>query len=458
MRQFCMILLLSLLSLALSAQQTSYDRIAVDRHEIYVDLTDLAGGTLRGRADLLVRSRAAKTSVVTLNLLGMEVDSVLVGGKLLDGNSVSYNGSVLDIRLERPLKAAAAPVPVTIVYHGKTVSRRFGGFSWYPEQGMAHNMGVSINDIPHSFSKSWYPAVDDFRAKSTYVMTYRVPVGLTAVGNGVLRRYDVLPDGSCEWTWEICQPVPDYLVNVAVGDYRLVHYNYDSISSGGVPIDIYVTPDEYWEAEKAYSIIPAVLRSLENRFGAYAFDRVGFVSVNTTGGAMEHATNISMPRRPLPTDGYRELAIHELIHSWFGNFVTCETPGDMWLNEGITSYVVEVVLEDLVAQGISSQTALDGYRKGVDKAAMSIPKDSPRYHPLAGTPEDDTYGTLVYKKGAWVTRQLRTLLGDEAFFRAMKQYVSEYAFGNATTEEFKSSVEKSTGVDLTAFFKEHIYN
>lgn len=459
MRPLRITLLFSILLCAsAAAQQESYDRIVVDHHRIYTDLTDMEGGTLHGRADLQVRSRAKKTPVITLNLLGMEVDSVFVGESRVPDGDVSYDGSVLDIRLKRPLKQNDAPVDLSVFYHGTTVARPFGGFSWFPDEKMAYSMGVSLTDIPHSFAKSWYPAVDDFRAKSTYEMTYRVPAGLTAVGNGLLRRYDVLPDGSCEWTWEMRQTIPDYLVNVAVGDYRLVHYNYVSTTSARVPVDIYVTPDEYFEAREAYSIIPAVMRILENRFGPYRFDRVGFVSVNVRGGAMEHATNISMPRRPLPTASYREMAIHELIHSWFGNLVTCETAGDMWLNEGITSYVVEVVLEDLVSEGLSAPEALEKYSRGVDRSAMSVPKGSPRYHPLANTPEDDTFGALVYKKGAWVMRQLRAFLGDEAFFSAMKQYVADYSFDNVTTEEFKASMESYTGVDLTAFFTEHIYN
>lgn len=439
------------------AQESIYEKIAIDHHRISIDITDFENGILRGHADLDVRSRQKKERTMSLNLLNMEVDSVWAGGKLLPSSSFTYDGSVLEISLPKALKSRKA-MSIGIAYHGKPLSRRFGGFSWYPEQKMAHNMGVSINDVPHSYAKSWYPSVDDFRAKSSYEMSYRVPDGLMAVGNGLMTDFKDLPDDSCVWTWTLSQAVPDYLINVAVGDYKLVHFDHHSINGKTIPVDIYVTPDEYEEAVESFSIIPAVLASVESHFGAYAFDRAGFVTVNTTGGAMEHVTNISMPRRPRATDSYRELAIHELIHSWFGNLVTCETPGDMWLNEGITSYVVEVVLEDLIRDGILKAEQLSKYQRDLDRAAMSIAKDNPRYHPLADTPENDTYGTLVYKKGAWVTRQLRQFLGDELFFKGMHQYVKEFSFDNATTEEFKASMERSTGKDLTAFFEEHIYN
>lgn len=130
----------------------------------------------------------------------------------------------------------------------------------------------------------------------------------------------------------------------------------------------------------------------------------------------------------------------------------------MWLNEGITSYMVEVVLEDFVKWGLAEESQLDAYRNSIDRSARSIQKGDRRYHPLAGTPESDTYGMQVYKRGAYVTRQLRQYLGDEMFFEGMREYVRQFHFKNATTEDFKRSLEETAGKDLTSFFDEHIYN
>lgn len=433
------------------------DSMEVLHHSIWMDLTDFEGQQIKGKAALQVRSKVKGNRNMALNLLQLEVDTVWVDGKQLPQQNWKYDGAQVRIDLKKKMKRNGKGNSVTIAYHGKPQGRRFGGFTWFPEQKMAHNMGVSINDVPHSYAKAWYPAVDEFTAKSTYDFTYIVPDGMTAVGNGTLVSFTDLPGPTSEWKWSLAQKVPDYLVNVAVGSYKNLHYEYAN-AARRIPIDIYVTEDEYEGAQKTFDIIPAVMRSLESRFGPYAFDRVGYVTVNTTGGAMEHVTNISMPRRPQPTYDYREMAIHELIHSWFGNLVTCENAGDMWLNEGMTSYVVEVVLEDLISEGLLPEEELPAYQKSVDRAVQRIPKDSPRYHALAGMPESDTYGTLVYQKGAWVMRQLRAHLGDQAFFKGMREYVDKFAFGNATTLDFKKSMEKSTGVNLDGFFDEHIYN
>jgi len=452
------IILLSVLATSLlqvpafSQEKSVYDLITVDHHSLSMNISDFEGKTIYGKDKLNVISKQKRLKTIPLSLLHMSVDSVWVGDKLVSSDAIQYNDTILTISLRRALKRGRSK-EVTVAYHGVPVERPFGGFSWFPSQRMAHNMGVSINDIPHSFAKSWYPAVDDFRARATYDFTYTVPADLVAVGNGLLTQEKTLSDGTKQWSWSISQPVPDYLVNVAVGDYKTIHYEL-----GGLPIDIYVTPDEYESALETFDIIPAAVASLQLHFGPCAFDRVGFVTVNSPSGAMEHATNISLMRNPRPTPSYQETAIHELIHQWFGDDVTCLTPGDMWLNEGITSYMVEVVLEDFVKWGLAKPEQLANYQRSIDRSASFIQKGNPRYHALAGTPETDTYGNQVYRRGAYVTRQLRQLLGDDLFFKGMKQYVKEFHLDNASTEDFKESLEKTTGVALTAFFDEYIYN
>ncbi len=442
-----------LASLAAFAQADSYSKVSVTHHTIRMDLSDFEGHQIRGNAELQVKSKEKKLKAVPLNLLQMTVDSVFVNGK---ESSSEYDGEVLSVNLPKKL-GRGREASIRVVYHGEPVSRRFGGFSWFSEQRMAHNMGVSINDIPHSYAKAWYPAVDDFRARSTYDLIITTPSDLTAVGNGLLQNEPVVSGSSKTWHWTMSKPIPDYLGSVAVGPYITYETSYTN-GSRELPVVAYVTKDEYEGAAACYGIMPAVLKALENRFGEYPFDRVGYVSVNSPGGAMEHASNISMPRKPSALASYQEMAIHELIHSWFGNLVTCLTPGDMWLNEGITTYVVEVVLEDLAAEGLIPDDQVQNYRKTLDRIAGMIPKDNPRYHALAGTPETDTYGSIVYYKGGWVMRQLRHKLGDEIFFKAMKQYVKEFSWSNASTEDFKASLEASTGTDLTEFFNEYVYS
>lgn len=426
-----------------------HDTIKVNHHELHVDVRDFQGKVLHGKAKLQVESKLDGIGYIPLQLLRMQVDSVWVNGLPVNAG-VQYNDALLRVPMPY-LMSKGDKAEVTVAYHGVPVEQRFGGFTWREKDRMAHNMGVSINDIPHSYGKAWYPAVDDFRAKSLYDVYIQTDGDLKGIGNGLLQESEKEADGSMVWHWKLNQPVPDYLVNVAVGDYRQIHMEHRQ-SDRVVPIDVYVLPQEYEEGKQAYAVLPDVMKVLDEKFGAFNFDRVGFVSVNTSGGAMEHATNISMPRNPKPTASYQELFIHELIHSWFGNRVTCQTAEDMWLNEGMTTWAVEVVLESLF-----SGEQLHAYRQSTQNTALMAAAREGGYRALSGMPQEYTYSSTVYQKGAWVMRTLRSYLGDELFFKGMQQYVRDYTFATATTGDFQKTMERVTGKDLNAFFQNLIH-
>lgn len=446
-----LILACALLGQTLQAQTTYsiYDTLQVNHNELHFDMRDFKGSVLQGKAIVSIESKRDELFFAPLLLQQMQVDTVWVNGRRVD--HYQYNDTLLRIPL-KPALRKGEEARLTIAYHGKPQGSSFGGLLFNDSLQMAYNMGASINDIPHSYGRGWFPATDDFRSRTTFDLYFRVDSDKKAIGSGVL--VDTVPAaaGSTVWHWTVRQPIPDYLVNVAVGDYRKIHFEHTQ-EGHTLPIDIYVLPEEVEAATETYSIIPDVLKVLERRFGAYSFDRVGYVSVDSPGGAMEHVGNISMPMNPQPTQRYRELAIHELIHGWFGNKVTCATAGDMWLNEGITSYCPEVVLEE-----IGTPEDVLRYRQSYLLTGLLFSSMYDQgYWTLAGMPEVHTYGPTVYMKGASVVRALRKMLGDDRFFPAMKAYVEQFAFHHVTTKEFETFMSQHTGVDLTDFFNLYIY-
>src|ERR1044072_2249012 len=63
-----------------------------------------------------------------------------------------------------------------------------------------------------------------------------------------------------------------------------------------------------------------------------------------------------------------------------------------------------------------------------------------------------------YQKGAWVLHMLRSRLGDDAFFRGLRAYYRAHANANATTEDLRAALEKSSRTDLRAFFARWVYD
>lgn len=425
-----------------------YDTIRVIHNQLHIDLPHLEEETLRGRAEITVCSKQAQLSYAPLLLLQMQIDSIQVNGVPVTG--YQYNDTLLRIPLPSPL-SEGEKVCLSIAYHGTPFSSSFGGMVFTDSLQMVHTMGVSLDEVPHSFGRSWFPAIDDFRSRSTFDLYIQAGEGKTAVASGLL--IDTIPakDGTTTWHWRVNQPIPDYLVSLAVAPYQKIHFDYTQ-ADRTLPIDIYVLPGEAEAAQQTYAIVPKVLEIMEKKFGPYRFDRVGYVSVNSPGGAMEHVTNIAMPRNPHPVAAYQLYVIHELIHSWFGNQVTCATAADMWLNEGITSFLEEVLLEELFSPEIVRKYA----RLNHQIAVLEAPRYDQAWYPLSQVPSAYTYSPTVYYKGARVMHALRNYLGDDLLFPALKKYVETYTFRSVTTPEFEKFLSSATGKDLTDFFDQWV--
>lgn len=65
--------------------------------------------------------------------------------------------------------------------------------------------------------------------------------------------------------------------------------------------------------------------------------------------------------------------------------------------------------------------------------------------------------TNTYQKGSWVLHMLRYEIGDELFWKTIRQYYAQYKNGIATTEDFQKVAENISGKDLSVFFKQWLY-
>jgi aminopeptidase N len=62
-----------------------------------------------------------------------------------------------------------------------------------------------------------------------------------------------------------------------------------------------------------------------------------------------------------------------------------------------------------------------------------------------------------YQKGAWVLHMLRSSLGDEVFFRGIRDYYHAHEDRTANTEDLRAALEKASGKDLKDFFQRWVY-
>ena len=67
------------------------------------------------------------------------------------------------------------------------------------------------------------------------------------------------------------------------------------------------------------------------------------------------------------------------------------------------------------------------------------------------------FRAVVYDKGAYVLHMLRAIVGDDAFFRGVRDFQHRFLFSKAGTDDLRESLEAASGMDLKPYFEEWIY-
>ncbi len=295
------------------------------------------------------------------------------------------------------------------------------------------------------WSHTWWPVKDDNRDKATGDLRITVEDDYSVVANGLLLEVVDAGAGLLTYHWQTNYPTAPYLFAFAATNYEQhsLTWNYDDIS---MPLEFYIYPEssetylmqfmlELGDMLTFFSDIYGVYPFAEEKFGVYLFG---------WGGGMEHQT--------CPGQGLLDatwLNAHELAHQWWGDYVTCATWNDIWLNEGAATYS-----EALWYESQGGPVWLHGYMD----FRRPIPSPDTVYV-YDATNQSRVFSTnTTYNKGAWVMHMLRKVLGDEAYFAGLATFRSRFAAGAATTEDFQHAMEDASGRELSWFFAQWVYS
>lgn len=445
-----LLMLAVLLSPARAADNSRSDSVDVLHYTIYLDVTDFSNKRIHATCTVHFQAKVFLQQL-DLDLLRLKVDSVKQKGVLVP---FSYGDSLtLHISLLEPLNVGDT-ASVTVFYHGKPKQDSGGWGGWYWSGDLAFNIGVALNDVPHTFGRAWFPCFDNFVERSTYTLSVRTASNKMALCGGTLQYVEDLADGTQIWHYMLDDPIPSYLISVAVHQFAPVTQYYTSISGQQIPIVLGATAADTNKLKNSFKHLEEALHLYEQLWGPYRWDRVGYVL--TTVGAMEHATNIAYPAflvNGLTT--YENIMAHELSHHWFGNLSTCRTAADMWLNEGWAVFNEWIFYEHLYGKTRYVQEVVNTLEQCV--RYLHTPLSDGAYFALNQIPETHTYGETVYRKGALAAHTLRGYLTDSLFFSCMRSFLDTYAFSDVSSEDLEIALSTCSGKDLSAFFDNWIY-
>lgn len=340
-------------------------------------------------------------------------------------------------------------VSVKVFYHGSPSDGMFNSTNWYSTN--VYSFTYSLTE-PY-LAKYWFPCkqVLTDKADSSYFYI-TVPNDLKAGSNGVLVNTVDVGSGKKRMEWQSSYPIAFYLISAAVGKYQdysfeaeIPNYSTTILVQNFIPDNSTYLNNNTWNINRTEEM----LVMLSDKWGLYPhhLEKYGHCIV-PLGGGMEHQTMTTLG------DFDFRLVVHELAHSWFGDYVTCANWQDIWINEGFASYG-EYLGEEFIQP--------DGYEIGWLEECQGLAKEATTgsvyvpFEELSDVSRVFNY-RLSYRKGACLVHMIRYMINnDDLFFATLREFLSQYGNSTATAEDLKVVLENETGVEFDQFFTEWYY-
>lgn len=395
---------------------------------------------IQGKAHLRARSLADNLKEITLHL----VDNMIVTQILQNENPLSFvhQDDQLDIFLDQDYQRDEE-FEVQIHYQGYPQSGL--NFSHHQYQPIIWSLDEPIG------ARQWFPCYDLPSDKATAEMRITVPAGMIVASNGALMDITENADGTVTYTWKEDYPIATYLISVAATNYETFSDSYVS-DSKTMDILYFAYPEHLSQALEDFSVTVSMIEFYSEVFGEYPFldEKYGMAAIPES-ASMEHQTCTSYSSRLITGDHrYDWIVAHELAHQWWGDLVTLADWADIWLNEGFATYSDALWHEHLYG--------FDGLKwRMMEFRDIYFNRHPGPEHPIFDPPSGHLFCAAEYEKAAWVLHMLRFVVREDAFWKILKKYAKDYAYSNATTEDFRAVCEQVHGADLGWFFDQWIY-
>ena len=363
----------------------------------------------------------------------------------------------IDLGGERP---AGSAIQARIAYSGLPhVAARApwdGGFVWSQSPDGQPWIATAVQGEGCDI---FWPCIDHPQGEPARVdLHITVPSGLSAPSNGRLIGVEDHGDGWTTWNWSARRP-NTYAVALNIGPYVEMAADYRSRFGNIIPLRFWrLRTDDAARAQALFDQFSPMLDFYEATVGPYPFGDEKMGVAETPHLGMEHQTiNAYGNGYRLDGKGYDWLLQHELAHEWFGNQLTNADYDDLWLHEGLGTY-----MQPLYARWLNGERYMQAELADIrGKVQNRVPlvsghaqDDDTVYNDATGPGQD------IYYKGALVAHSLRMLIGDAAFGEVLRRAVygrPDPAPGNfeprfVSSNDFQAIASQVAGRDLSWFF------
>jgi tetratricopeptide (TPR) repeat protein len=290
----------------------------------------------------------------------------------------------------------------------------------------------------------WFPMHGYFQDRATGTFRITVPQGYVVAMDGVAQGTQ--KKGNRE-TFTFVNERPSF-----PGSLSAAKYNALKTSVGPAEVTFYVRDNKRDFVTAQSEVIGKILELFSQKFGSYPGKEFKVAVIDNHSLLGYSAPGIEfLAERAFEATPNGSLLAREISYQWWQSLITPKTLQDLWLKEGFAGFS-----SLLYQESISSEAGFAREMKDTAvNALLHEDKSSIRnaYQLQAYSPE---YNSILKSKGAYVLEMLRGVLGDEAFFKTLKDYVYNFGYKEATIGDFKALAEKAAGQPLDYFFSQWI--
>ena len=314
------------------------------------------------------------------------------------------------------------------------------------------------------YAGRWFPMVGYGTNRFTATISVSVPAGYTVLASG---KENAAPGPEVEegaaaprkasrktrspgWRHLVAgKPSPLLMKTVRAfrGPSLLGKYVQTKSTEGGLNINVYTTAEHKAAATNYADTATKEFFFFTTLYGPPFSQKLNVVELpdDTVPSAWAPELAALAGRHFTEKGNYRLLA-NTIAHQWFGTMVSPANKNDWWLSDGAARYS-----EALYVEHVAGEAGFQEVTKDMSVGALAYVSV-----PLADVGRLDTFSpefqSLVTDKGGMILAMLRWIIGEAAFDKTMRTFVSQYSGKTATVDDLRKIAEQASGQELTWFF------
>ncbi len=428
---------------------------------------DMKGRTAGAREWVKLHPYQYETDSIVLDAKSMKIDSVQLCSR--KGNTplrYTYEDNQLKISFDKKYQRKDT-IELYFRYTAMPYETPKGGSAAITDDKGLYFINTD-NAVPHKpvqiwtqgeteSNSHWMITVDKPNTRFTTQIELTVPDTFVTLSNGALVKQQKAGAGLRTDIWRMDLPIQAYATMFAIGKYNIIKNTWN-----GKDVNYYVEPEYGPYARLIFKNTPEMMSHFSKRTGVpYPWNKYDQVVVRDyISGAMENTTAsifgefVNGNGRELGDKNSEDIVAHELFHQWFGDYVTCESWSNLTVNESFANYGEQLWRRFKYGRESSDELAYNDLTGYLGAATVS----DPTLVRFNYDSREEMFDAISYNKGGAILHYLNSLMGDDAFDRAMNIYLTRNALHSAEAHNWRLAVEEATGKDWNWFFDEWYYH